>query len=89
MSYDNDSTLHTLTPRGWVTDDHPPDAIETWVRAASQASGWSREYVSWSCQWANPNVPRAERDTIRAKHREFMGRPGRFGDRETTIGDPL
>lgn len=89
MSYDDDSTSYTLTPRGWVTDPNPPDAIEIWVRTVSQASGWSREYVSWSCKWANLDVSRAERDRIRVQHQDFMGRPGRFGDRETSIGEPL
>jgi hypothetical protein len=89
MSYDDDSISYTLTTHGWVTDSNHPDAIEIWIRTVSQASGWSNEYVSWSCKWANPNVSRAERDKIRKQYQDFMGRKGRYGNKETTIGEPI
>lgn len=89
MAYDDSETVYHLTPGGWKTGDPPPGRVETWLRSSFQASGWSREIISWSCTWANPAMSRSERDAIRYKHREFMGTPGRFGNRETTIGEPL
>jgi hypothetical protein len=89
MSYDDDTTIYALTPAGWVMDEIHPQAIERWSRHVSQASGWSREYVTWTCLWADQSVPRADRDRIRTEHRESMGTPGRWGNRETSIGKPL
>lgn len=89
MAYDDDCTVYMLTPGGWLPGEDHPDAVETWVRSTSQASDWSREYISWSCQWANPEVPRADRDWLRSLYRDFMGKPGRSGSREITIGSPL
>jgi hypothetical protein len=89
MSYDDDTTVYSLTPEGWEVDETHSQAVERWSREVYQASGWSREYVTWTCLWAKPDIPRADRDRIRAKHSEFMGTPGRCGDREITIGKPL
>jgi hypothetical protein len=89
MSWDDGETEYHLTPRGWETGDPPADRVETWVRSVHQQSGWSKEDVGWACQWANPGVDRAERDKLRAGHKEFMGISGRWGDRITTIGEPL
>lgn len=89
MSYDNDKTIYSLTPSGWIVEEPHPDAVERWSRHVYQASGWSREHITWSCLWVNPDVPRPERDRIRNKYREFMGTPGRGGNCETVIGKPL
>ena len=92
MVYDESRTEHHLTPRGFESGDPPPDRVETWVRDMCQASGYSREQVSWTCKWADPNVSRATRDELRDKHKGFMGSPGRSGGRwgrDTMIGKPL
>jgi hypothetical protein len=78
-----------LTPRGWEPGYPSPDRVETWTRTASQASNWSKEYIGWLCIWADTNVPRAERDWLREKHQNFMGRGGRVGNRITKIGEAL
>jgi len=36
-----------------------------------------------------PGIPRAERDVVRRKHRDFMGPPGRRGSTIISIGEPL
>ena len=89
MAFDDDRAVYVLTPEGWMPGDEHPEAVEMWERSTSQASGWSREYVSWSCHWANPKVSRGERDRLRAHYQEFFGKPGRSGNREITIGRPL
>lgn len=89
MAYDRDETEYTLTEEGWKVGDDREHGIEVWVCQTYQASGWSREYVSWRCVWANQGIPREERNKVRNKHKEFLGTPGRYGDRETTIGMPL
>ena len=89
MSYDNDSAMYSLTPDGWVSGDNIENAVEVWRRTVFQASPWSREQISWSCEWVNDSVDLVERDRLRGKYKEFMGEPGRRGDREVTIGDPL
>lgn len=90
MAYDRDDALLHLTPEGWVrSDERPPGTVETWRYTMTQASGWSREDVHWSCEWADPDVPRERRDEIRARYAERMGRPGRSAYRDTTIGEPL
>jgi hypothetical protein len=89
MSYDNTETTYHLTPAGWTTDDAPADRVEAWSRSVSQQSGWSKEYITWRCLWADPAIPRAERDAVRRTHREFMGPPGRRGSTIISIGDPL
>lgn len=89
MSFDDDCAMYVLTQEGWSTGNEHPNAVEVWERSASQASGWSREHISWSCLWANPDVSRDERDRLRAYYQKFMGKPGRWGNREITIGSPL
>lgn len=89
MAYDRDETEYTLTEKGWKVGDDHENGIETWVRQTYQASGWSREQVSWHCVWANEKISKEDRNKIRNKHKDFMGSPGRYGDRETTIGTPL
>jgi hypothetical protein len=89
MSYDDSETIYHLTPTGWITGNAPIDRVETWSRSVRQQSGWSKEYISWRCVFANPAIPRAERNAVRTKHREFMGVPGRRGSTVTIIGDPL
>jgi hypothetical protein len=69
---------HHLTARGWETGHPPADRIETWLRATRHQSGCSSEYVCRVCQWVNPNVPRADRDNLRAQHRAFMGYSSRW-----------
>jgi len=89
MSYDDGETTYHLTPKGWTNSDAPVDCVETWSRSVRQQSGWSKEYIEWHCKWANPSVPRAERDALRKKHREFIGPQGRHGSTIISIGDPL
>ena len=89
MAYDSIRTNYHLTPRGWELGSPPDDRLETWERSIDQASPWSKEYISWTCEWVREDVPRADRDTLREKHRNFMGTDGRSGDRVTTIGAPL
>jgi hypothetical protein len=89
MSCHDDTSLYSLTPTGWDADELHPKAVERWSRHVSQASPWSREYVTWTCLWADQEIPRSQRDGLRAAHRDFMGAPGRWDNRETTIGEPL
>ena len=90
MSWDNSETIYHLTTSGWVPgEDPPPYRIESWVRSVSQASPYSKEYIGWRCLWADEKAPRAERDKLRKKHGEFMGRAGRLGSTITTIGEPI
>lgn len=89
MAYDRDDTDFHLTPRGWESDLVPDDRVETWNRYMNQQTGWSREHVKWTCKWADPDTPRAERDALREKYRDFMGVEERTRHRDTTIGKPL
>jgi hypothetical protein len=89
MAFDDHKAEYHLTPRGWEPGDPPPDRAETWICHTEQQSFYSKEYVTWSCQWADPRMRRDDRDKLRAAHREFMGRAGRSGKRITTIGEPL
>ena len=89
MAWDKSDTDFHLTPRGWETGPVPDDRVETWNRSMYQASGWSKEQVTWTCEWVAPDIPRADRDALRKKYCNFMGEAGRSGDRITTIGDPL
>jgi len=85
MARSSGDTEYHLTPRGWETGNSPLDRVETWLRAIRG----SREYVCWVCKWANPNVPRADRDKLRTKHGQFMGHSSRWRRRITIIGEPL
>ena len=88
MAYDRSDTDYHLTPRGWEPGEPPSDRVETWNRSVTQQSGWSKEYIDWTCIWADHGTPRAERDALRRKHQSFMGVAGRSGDRIITIGNP-
>ena len=89
MAWDSSTTDYHLTPRGWELGAPPDDRIETWNRSTNQASGWSKDYISWTCKWVKKDVSRTDRDVLRRKHSGFMGKAGRFGDMIITIGDPL
>jgi hypothetical protein len=93
MAYDDIEFEYHLTSDGWKTGDPPSNRIETWICHPYQASPYSRTLVQWRSKWADPNIPRADRNEIRTKYKEFMGRRGRIGTRglakETAIGEPL
>jgi hypothetical protein len=93
MAYDDIEIEYHLTPDGWKTGDPPSDCIETWICHKHQASGYSRTHVSWRCKWADPSTSRSARNELRARYKEFMGRPGRSWTggfaTETAIGEPL
>jgi hypothetical protein len=89
VAYDSDERCFHLTPQGWVREDnepYPADRIETWHYSMSQASGWSRERRSLSCEWATPTLTRAERDKIRKK---FGWPHGMSQTRDSRISKPL
>ncbi len=91
MAYDRDKATYHLTPSGWVRQDDPPhDRVETWLRIMTQASGWSREFVNWMCEWASPDWARDKRDELRTKF-PIPDKPGRHDEqrRDVVIGDPL
>lgn len=79
MSYDNWDQEYHLTANGWVvgsskyygrTDSdvpRPANALETWNRHCTQASGWSREIYSDTLEWYDPSVSEEDRKTLRAK----------------------
>ena len=93
MAFEDIKTEYHLTSDGWKTGDPPADRIETWICHKYQASGYSRTLISWRCTWADPGMSRPDRDEVRAKYKEFMGRPGRTGTgnfgKETAIGEPI
>ena len=90
MAWDRHETIYHLTPRGWEFDDPPPpDRVESWRCYVHQQSGWSKEYVDWTCIWANPDVPRTERDQLREKHKETMGTPDPLSNMVISIGEPF
>jgi hypothetical protein len=89
VAYDSDAGYFHLTEKGWVREDDEPFPayrIETWRYSMHQASGWSREQRSLSCEWVAPNLDRAERDKIREK---FGWPHGMSQSRDTSIGKPL
>ena len=86
MAWDSSDNDYHLTPRGWESGSAPDDRVETWNRSMYQASGWSKEQVTWTCIWANQDIPRADRDALREKYRARM--VGRSSDMVTTIGEP-
>ena len=87
MAWDSSDNDYHLTPRGWEPGSPPDDRVETWNRSMSQASGWSKEQVTWTCIWVKEETPRADRDSLREKYRTRM--VGRSSDMVTTIGEPL
>ena len=84
-----DVQAHHLTPDGWVTGEKPGDAVETWQRWSTRQGGRREENIGWTSLWANPQIPRPDRNALRARYPELMGAPGRVGDVTTTIGDPV
>jgi hypothetical protein len=73
MAWDDHEYVLHLTPRGWEPDE-TPDRVE-----------------SWRCPrvWANPDVPRTDRDRLREKHKETMGTPDPLNNMVISIGEPL
>src|SRR5436190_15289037 len=65
-------TEHHLTPRGWEAGNLPNDRVETWTRRIFEDLSAGCEEVHWCCEWAAPEVSRADRDAIRAKNDHFM-----------------
>jgi hypothetical protein len=87
--YDEATRFH-LTPDGWVTGDRPANAVESWKRWSFRPrSGPSRENVGWTSLWADPNMPRHDRNALRKRYPELMGAAGEAGGVNTTIGDPI
>jgi hypothetical protein len=93
MAYDDIKTAYHLTSDGWKTGNPPADRIETWICHKYQASAYSRTLISWRCTWADPGMPRPDRDKVRAKYKEFIGRPGRtalaFLAKKRRLGSPF
>lgn len=70
MAYDRDEDLFHLTPTGWArksTEPFPPDRAETWAYDLYQASGWSKEIITFKRVWINETAPEAQRDELRKK----------------------
>lgn len=84
MPYDITATDYHLTLKGWILGAPPQNRIESWARVASRESEWSRVRIRWMPVWASPEMSRAERDRIRARHGRFMS----FGE-DTIIEPPL
>jgi hypothetical protein len=65
MSYNDYEVEYHLTPSGWKrgtsyyyghaqgTVEPPPDRVHAVIRHEKQASGWSREEVSWGAKWTS------------------------------------
>jgi hypothetical protein len=82
-------TEHHLTPRGWEAGNLPKDRVETWTRRVFEDLRYGREEVHWHCEWASPDVARAERDTLRTRHSHLMWEAARFPRLTVSIGAPL
>ena len=66
MAYDSYDYDRYLTPEGWsLGDERPADCVEEWHVKGRQQSGWSKEYVTWTCTWASPDWAREKRDELR------------------------
>ncbi len=92
MAYDSGEGYFHLTPNGWERVDEEPfpaNRIETWQYYMSQASGWSKEYRSLTCVWANPCMGRSERDQVRKKFDAPLGFGERSRYRSGGKGEPL
>jgi len=50
---------------------------------------YGREEVHWHCEWASPDVARAERDALRNRHSHLMWEAARFPRLTVSIGAPL
>ena len=82
-------TEHHLTPRGWEAGNLPNDRIETWTRRVFEDLDYAGEEVHWHCEWASPDVTRADRDALRVKHDHFMWESVRRRRLIVSIGAPL
>jgi hypothetical protein len=77
---DPQNTIFHLTSNGWfISDSPPPDRVETWNCCVRDLPAWSRQLIDWTCMWANPNVPRAERDILRVRFAVQMHARARGG----------
>lgn len=76
MAYDRTEDEYHLTPYGWKRgtskvfgrgneDPRPEGTLETWTRYTEQASGWSKEHVSWGLTWYDESVSEEERRKFR------------------------
>jgi hypothetical protein len=63
----DETTIHHLTPNGWITGVEPPDRVESWRRTVTPEQG-----VKWRCEWVDLSKPTDERDALRRKHEAFM-----------------
>jgi hypothetical protein len=82
MSYDDYEVEYHLTPSGWMVGTSyfygkaqqevqpPSDRALTVIRQVAQASGWSREEVSWSTKWESPDTPPDVLKSLIAKYGE-------------------
>jgi hypothetical protein len=87
MAPDEENITHHLTRNGWVISDNPPlDRVETWNRYTEETSGRSERSTKWTCTWANPAIPRSERNALRER---FSTRMLGSGEDRVSIGDPL
>ena len=79
-------TEHHLTPRGWEAGNLPKDRVETWTRRVFEDLRYGREEVHWHCEWASPDVTRADRDALRVNTIKESARRRRL---TLSIGAPL
>jgi len=82
-------TEHHLTPVGWAAGNPPADRVETWTRRVFEDLRYGREEVHWHCEWASPDVARAERNALRNRHSHLMWEAARFPRLIVSIGAPL
>jgi hypothetical protein len=70
VAYDRDEGLFHLTTSGWSSksdEQFPPDRAETWSYDMYQASGWSKEIITFKRVWINDAIDEAQRDEMRSK----------------------
>ena len=65
------------------------DRAETWTRRVSEDLDYAREEVHWHCEWASPDVTRAQRDALRNQHSQLMWKSVRRRRLIVSIGAPL
>ena len=82
-------TEHHLTPGGWAAGNPSADRAETWKRRVFEDLDYAREEVHWHCEWASPDVARADRDALCVKGDHFMWESVRFRRLIVSIGAPL
>jgi len=88
MDQIRDETFH-LTASGWSTGNRPKGAVETWRRWSYEEPRRHRKNVGWTSVWADPGLSRADRDDLRRKFPDLMGREGRDGELTITVGGPI